>query len=189
MKTFEVPAKHQLSGLNQSIFRNLESSLGFVPNLYALLAHSENGLARHLSSNGSRNSLTVEEKQVIHLVVSQHSKSIYCQNAYSFFARLNSLSEKQITAVLNGTVTAKKTKQLIEFTKKFLASKGKMHLKYLTPFFKAGYTQEHIIDIALLSGEIIAINYIHNLARLPHDFKGIEKKNITRKNNKQTTKK
>ena len=42
MKTITVPAYEQVSPANQAIFDNLKKGLGFVPNLYATFAHSDN---------------------------------------------------------------------------------------------------------------------------------------------------
>ena len=44
MKTISVPTRDQVSADNQVIFDNLKSGLGFVPNLYATIAHSKTAL-------------------------------------------------------------------------------------------------------------------------------------------------
>ena len=41
MRTFNVPVKAEVSPNNQAIFDNLQKGLGFVPNLYAVMAYSE----------------------------------------------------------------------------------------------------------------------------------------------------
>lgn len=46
MTTFTVPTKEEVSENNQAIFDNLNKALGFVPNLYATIAYSKNGLER-----------------------------------------------------------------------------------------------------------------------------------------------
>lgn len=42
MQTFTVPQKSEVSEANQVIFDQLQKALGFVPNLYATFAYSEN---------------------------------------------------------------------------------------------------------------------------------------------------
>ena len=44
MSTINVPKREEVSTVNQAIFDNLEKTLGFVPNLFATYAHSENAL-------------------------------------------------------------------------------------------------------------------------------------------------
>ena len=50
MSTFNVPTRAEVSENNQAIFDQLEKGLGFVPNLYATFAHSENALGNFLGS-------------------------------------------------------------------------------------------------------------------------------------------
>ncbi|MEP2968408.1 MAG: carboxymuconolactone decarboxylase family protein, partial [Nonlabens ulvanivorans] len=42
MATFNVPQRSEVNEVNQGIFDNLEKQLGFVPNLYATYALSNN---------------------------------------------------------------------------------------------------------------------------------------------------
>lgn len=49
MENFIVPKKEEVSEKNQQLFVNLNKALGFVPNLYAIMAYSEHGLARYLT--------------------------------------------------------------------------------------------------------------------------------------------
>jgi len=48
MATFNVPSREEVSELNQGIFDNLKQAVGFVPNLYATMAHSETALGNYL---------------------------------------------------------------------------------------------------------------------------------------------
>jgi hypothetical protein len=49
MKTISVPSRNDVSASNQALFDALKSKLGFVPNLYATIAHSENALGTYLA--------------------------------------------------------------------------------------------------------------------------------------------
>ncbi len=55
MKKFTVPARDEVTPANQAIFDNLHKALGFVPNLYAAIAYSDNGLARYLANQNAKN--------------------------------------------------------------------------------------------------------------------------------------
>ncbi len=46
MTTFKVPVREEVSASSQQSFDTLKKALGMVPNLYATLAYSENGLSR-----------------------------------------------------------------------------------------------------------------------------------------------
>ena len=54
---FLVPTREQVAPTNQAIFDNLQKALGFVPNLYATIAYSDNGLARFLAYQNAKTSL------------------------------------------------------------------------------------------------------------------------------------
>ncbi|MEP6713125.1 MAG: hypothetical protein ABJA37_11940 [Ferruginibacter sp.] len=49
MKSFTVPTMEQVTPANHAIFDSLNKALGFVPNLSAAIAHSDNGLTRYLA--------------------------------------------------------------------------------------------------------------------------------------------
>jgi alkylhydroperoxidase family enzyme len=78
MATFTVPTRDQVSPNNQLIFDNLKSALGFVPNLYATIAYSKNGLERFLAYQNAKTSLSNKEKEAVNLIVSQVNGCIYC---------------------------------------------------------------------------------------------------------------
>ncbi len=55
---FKVPTREEVSQNNQEIIDNLNKALGFVPNLYATIAYSDNGLKRFLDYQNAKTSLT-----------------------------------------------------------------------------------------------------------------------------------
>lgn len=68
---FQVPSREEVSAVNQEIFDNLNKQIGFVPNLYATIAYSDNGLQRYLNYQNAKTSLNNKEKEAVNLVVSQ----------------------------------------------------------------------------------------------------------------------
>ena len=73
MSNFNVPTRDEVNSNNQAIFDNLEKALGFVPNLYATFAHSENALGNHLAASNAKTSLNSKQKEVVNLAVSQEN--------------------------------------------------------------------------------------------------------------------
>ena len=65
MNTFNVPTREEVSANNQAIFDNLKGQIGFVPNLYATMAYSENALGDYLQFQGGKTSLSNKEKEVV----------------------------------------------------------------------------------------------------------------------------
>ena len=63
MKKFTVPTREQVAPANQAIFDNLTKALGFVPNLYATIAYSDNGLGRYLAFQNAKTTLSNKRKR------------------------------------------------------------------------------------------------------------------------------
>lgn len=58
MANFDVPKREEVSANNQEIFDNLKSAIGFVPNLYATIAHSDTALGNYLQFQNAKTSLS-----------------------------------------------------------------------------------------------------------------------------------
>lgn len=170
MKPFNVPAREQVSPENQLNFDNLKKALGMVPNLYATIAYSTNGLSRYLAFQGARTSLTNKEKEAVNLVVSQVNGCRYCQSAHTVLGSLNGLSKEEILLIRKGSSTNMKLNALVALAKTITENKGKVTDKVLDEFYAAGYNNENLVDLILQISDKIAMNYLHNLTGIPIDF-------------------
>lgn len=95
MATFNVPQRSEVNEVNQGIFDNLEKQLGFVPNLYATYALSNNALNNYLSLSGAKTSLNNKEKEVVNLAVSEVNGCDYCLAAHTAIAQMNGFTQEQ----------------------------------------------------------------------------------------------
>ena len=77
MKRYFVPIREEVSTNNKNIFDHLEKAYGRVPNLYAVFAYSENGLKDYLVLQNRKSTLSLEEQEIINLIVSQVSNCQY----------------------------------------------------------------------------------------------------------------
>ena len=102
MKNFEVPTREQVGATNQGIFDTLQKALGFVPNLYATIAYSDNGLARYLAYQNAKTTLSNKEKEAVNLVVSQVNNCVYCQSAHTVIGKMNGFSDEQLVDIRKG---------------------------------------------------------------------------------------
>lgn len=171
MSQFTVPTKNEVSASNQAIFDNLEKGLGFVPNIYATLALSENALGSYLALQGAKTSLKAKEKEVVNLVVSQVNGCEYCLAAHTALGKMNGFTDEQILDIRGVEVTFDaKVKALAEITHDIAANKGHITEANLDNFYAAGYTQENLVDLVVLVGDKIVTNYLHALTKVPVDF-------------------
>jgi len=171
MKTkFSVPTRDEVSPANQAIFDNLQKALGFVPNLYATIAYSDNGLARFLAYQNAKTSLSNKEKEAVNLIVSQVNGCIYCQSAHTVLGKMNGFTDEQILDIRKGTSTDPKLKALVALAASITANRGKADGDLVDDFYAQGYTNANMVDLILLISDKTAMNYLHNLTEIPVDF-------------------
>ncbi|WP_222982288.1 carboxymuconolactone decarboxylase family protein [Flagellimonas meishanensis] len=171
MSTLNVPKREEVSTGNQAIFDNLEKAVGFVPNLYATYAHSENALANYLNFANAKTSLKAKEKEVVNLAVSEVNGCLYCLSAHTAIAKMNGFTEGQILELRDGKASFDaKLDALARLAKNITENRGATDAPVLENFFEAGWTKENLIDTILLVGDKTISNYINNTADTPIDF-------------------
>ncbi|MVM36812.1 carboxymuconolactone decarboxylase family protein [Spirosoma sp. HMF3257] len=170
MKKFTVPTRDEVSESNQVLFDSLKKGLGFVPNLYATIAHSDNGLAKYLAFQSAKTSLSNKEKEVVNLVVSEVNGCRYCQSAHTVLGKMNGFSDEEILNLRSGHSSIAKLDALVKLAKDVTENKGRVAPDTLEAFYTAGYTDGNLVDVILQVSDKIAMNYLHNLTEIPIDF-------------------
>lgn len=170
MTTFTVPTRDQVTPANQDIFDNLQKALGFVPNLYATIAHSDNGLSRFLAYQNAKTSLNNKEKEAVNLIVSQVNGCVYCQSAHLVLGKMNGFSEDQLLDIRKGKSTDAKLNALVQLSAEITQNKGNASTEAVDAFFAQGYTHENLVDLILQVSDKTALNFLHNLTQVPVDF-------------------
>ena len=171
MSTFNVPKKEEVSSGNQAIFDNLEKALGFVPNLYATYAYSENALGNYLTFSNAKTSLKAKEKEAVNLAVSEVNGCLYCLSAHTTIGKMNGYTEEQILELRAGKASFdNKLDALARLAKNMTENRGATDADVLDNFFAAGWTKENLIDTIVLVGDKTISNYINNTTEIPVDF-------------------
>jgi len=167
---FNVPTRNEVSPVNQEIFENLDKALGFVPNLYATIAYSNNGLKRYLDFQNAKTSLTNKEKEAVNLIVSQVNGCIYCQSAHTVLGRMNGFDDNQILDIRRGKSDNAKLDALVKLAADITENRGNASAQHVEDFFAQGYTKENLVDLILQVSDKTTMNYLHNLTKIPVDF-------------------
>jgi uncharacterized peroxidase-related enzyme len=170
MKKFTVPIREEVAPANQAIFDNLNKALGFVPNLYAAIAYSDNGLGKYLAYQNAKTSLSNKEKEAVNLIVSQVNGCVYCQSAHTVIGKMNGFSEDQVLDIRRGRATDSKLNALVQLAASVTENRGRADAALVDAFFAQGYTNENLVDLILQVSDKVAMNYLHNLTQIPVDF-------------------
>lgn len=167
---FSVPSREQVNSTNQEIFDRLNKTLGMVPNLYATIAYSDNGLKRYLDFQNAKSSLSNKEKEAVNLIVSQINGCIYCQSAHTVIGKMNGFDDTQLRDFRKGKSENVKLNALVKLAADLTKNKGYASDENVEDFFEQGYSKENLIDLILQISDKIAMNYLHNLTKIPVDF-------------------
>jgi len=171
MSKFNVPTRSEVSEANQAIFDNLQKAVGFVPNIYAAMGHSENALSSYLTFSGAATSFSKKEKEVIDLAISQVNGCRYCQSAHSAIAKMNGFNDDQILELREGRASwDSKLDALAKISKAIAANKGNVSDDLKQSFYNAGYNKENLVDLVIAAGAITITNLFHNLTDVEIDF-------------------
>lgn len=167
---FNVPTRNEVSQSNQEIFDSLNKALGFVPNLYATIAFSNNGLKRYLDYQNAKTSLSNKEKEAINLIVSQVNGCIYCQSAHLVLGKMNGFNDEQLLDIRKGRSENTRLNALVKLAADITKNRGNASDENIENFFAQGYTNENLVDLILQISDKTAMNYLHNLTKVPVDF-------------------
>ncbi|HCN50390.1 MAG TPA: alkylhydroperoxidase [Chryseobacterium sp.] len=170
MTIFNVPTREEVAENNQVIFDSLKKALGFVPNLYATIAYSKSGLEKFLAYQNAKTSLSNKEKEAVNLIVSQVNGCIYCQSAHLVLGKMNGFSDEQLTEIRHGKSSDVKLNSLVQLAASITENRGNASVEFIDAFFSQGYTKENLVDLILQVSDKTAMNYLHNLTKVPVDF-------------------
>lgn len=150
MNTFNVPNREEVSENNQAIFDNLKNAVGFVPNLYAAMAHSETALGDYLQFSNVKTSLSGKEKEVLDLAVSEINGCRYCQSAHTAISKSKGFTDEQILELRQGQASwDSKLNALAVISKEIAETRGKVSENTKEAFYNAGYSKGNLVDLTI----------------------------------------
>lgn len=154
------------------ILEQAQKSLGFVPNLYAMLAESPAMLKGYttLSAIFEGTSLSATERQTVLLAVSAENACEYCVAAHTAIAGMQGVPSEVVTALRDGEALADpKLQALRGFTHEVVRRRGWPGEAAIAAFFEAGYTKANVLDVILGVGLKTMSNYANHIADTPLD--------------------
>jgi len=171
MTSFTVPTRDTVTPANQGLFDALKGQLGFVPNLYATFALSQNALGTYLALQSAKSSINAKSREVVNLVVSQYNECRYCLAAHTMLGKMNGFSDAQIIEIRKGAASFDpKLDALARLTRSIVETRGHADPRAMEVFFAAGWTEENLVDVIMTIGDKMISNYLHAATDIPVDF-------------------
>ncbi|MEN2399362.1 carboxymuconolactone decarboxylase family protein [Flavobacterium sp. MC2016-06] len=170
---FLTDIKHQdkISEKNKEYIEYFNKKIGYVPNMFVTMMHSENALTAYYPFHKQESSLSKREQEAIALVVSQDNKAEYCLNNHTMIAKLNDFSYQEILELRNGTAHFDpKLNILVSLIKNIIEHKGSVDNYLLEKFYIEGYNQGNLVDALHVVGDNYITNFIGKVFKTPVDF-------------------
>ncbi len=149
-----------------------KKQLGFIPNLYGVLAESPQALAAYqaLSDQFQRSSLSGAAKHTVWLTASRQNGCTYCVAAHSAMAAGESANESVVKAIREGTpIDDAQLEAVRVFTVQVVESRGWVADEDVQAFLDAGFTRRHVFDVLTGVAQKTLSNYANHLAHSPLD--------------------
>ncbi|MHB1676238.1 MAG: carboxymuconolactone decarboxylase family protein [Sulfuriferula sp.] len=172
--TLPALTAEQAQPLARLLLEESEAKLGFVPNMYRVMANSPglldtyiHGYTRFREDSG----FTPAEQEVVLLAVSRENGCSYCVAAHCFLAdNLSKVPVEVTDAIRNGSQVADaKLAALSTFSQIMVDTRGLPSRDEVADFLAAGYSEKQILEVILAISVKTLSNYANHLFHTPVD--------------------
>lgn len=172
MDLFRVPTREEVAPEAQTIFDNLQKSLGKVPNLYATIGGSGNALASYMAyvQAQARGTFHHKEREAIYLIVSELNGCEYCLASHTQSGIRAGWTEEETLQLRAGAYADTKWKAIYDFIAAVIAGRGAVSEEVVSAFYATGYDQKAAMDLMILINVMSLTNYTYRLTQIPLDF-------------------
>lgn len=156
------------------ILKETKANLGFIPNLYAYMGHSEGLIATYKTADANFRKLsdfTPIEQEIVYLAISAENECDYCLRAHSMIAtKMSKVPQEIIDNLLKGQeIDDQKLYALFKFTQLMVKQRGWVEQSELDAFKAEGFKDKDVLDIILAIGTKTLSNYMNHLTHTPVD--------------------
>lgn len=154
--------------------REARAKLGFVPNMYGVMANSPGLLDTYVHGYDRFRTLsgfTPAEQEVVLLTISRENGCTYCVAAHSFIAdKMSGVPETVTNAIRDGKpIPDARLAALHEFTRTLVVKRGLPDKADVAAFLGAGYSERLILEVVLAIAVKTLSNYSNHLFHTPVD--------------------
>ncbi|GGP28181.1 carboxymuconolactone decarboxylase family protein [Silvimonas amylolytica] len=142
-------------------------AVGFVPNMYKVMANAPATLGGYLQLQGAlmRSSLSAKAREAVALAVSQVNGCGYCLAGHSFAAGKVGLTQAEIASARNGELNA-----FTRLAQQIVETRGHVSAADLAEARAAGITDTQLIDVIGVAAQLTLTNYLNIIAQTEIDF-------------------
>jgi uncharacterized peroxidase-related enzyme len=177
MSEFILHTRDTAPPASRKILQSTEKQLGFIPNLYAVMAESPATLEAYQDLTGwvDKTDFSLIERQLVLLSISRYRNCAYCLAAHGTVAKMQKIPEHIVAAIYyNQPLADPKLQALRTFTRAVLAAQGWVHQETLQTFYRAGYQQHHVLEVVLAISFKTLSNYINHIIDTPIDVQFLQ---------------
>jgi uncharacterized peroxidase-related enzyme len=172
MNTFKLHTLQSAPEGSTATLQAVNKNLGFIPNLYAILAESPPSAQSYfqLVKLLEQSALSQGEQEVIALVVSVENNCSYCVAVHSFLARNYKVEEATIAALRSSKACSNtKLNALASFARAVVRERGNAGEAAIKALIAAGYHNRHALEVIQIVSATTLSNYTNRLVDTPLD--------------------
>lgn len=172
MSTFERHTIESAPEDAKPLLEQANKDYGMVPGLYQVMASSPELLKSYFSLHElfDKTDLTINERNVVWLVISIENECHYCVPAHTAIAKQQGVSDDIIDALRNNKPLADtKLEALRKLTITLVRNGGRATPEELAMFLSAGFKPRHILDILVGMAQKTLSNYTNHLSNTEID--------------------
>jgi len=160
------------TGKTKQLFDDVQAKLGFVPNLFRVLANAPAALEGYLNFSGALagGSLNARVREQISLAVAESNLCGYCLSAHTFIGGKVGLSQKEIIDAIHATAAPGKTDAVLKLARSIVVRRGEISDSDLEHARAAGLNDGEIVETVANVVLNILTNYVNHVARTLVDF-------------------
>ena len=173
MKILQPLDRAHAPDASRDVMNSLEHEMGFLPNLYRVLAHSPSALRACAALNKlvHDTSLSAGEQQAVLLAVSREHRSEYSIAAHSYAARGAGLDEDELDALRESypVPNNERLEALRRFAQRVVVRRGQLEEDDIDAFLAAGFEEHHVLEVILAVATKTLTDYTSHVAQTPTD--------------------
>src|SRR5579872_619189 len=160
----------------EQILEGIKKNVGFLPNIFKLMAHAPNVLEGYLAFSGAlgKGHLSPADREQIALTVAGYDHCQYCASAHTLMAKGAGVSADEARNNLSGNADNARLDAMLKFCLQILKNKGNVSDEDMQSLREFGLGDGEIVEIVAVVCANIFTNYFNHVAETDLDFPKVE---------------